>query len=58
MEEFYRRIGMPTRLGELGIGDDRLEEMAAKSIKPWKTTVGNVSKLTRDEVLEVLKLAI
>lgn len=58
LEEFYRRIGMPTRLGELGIGNDRLEEMAGKSIKPWKTTVGNVSKLTRDEVLEVLKLAI
>lgn len=58
LEEFYRRIGMPIRLGELGIGTDRLEEMARKSIKPWKTTVGNVSKLTKDEVLEVLKLAI
>lgn len=58
LEEFYRRIGMPTRLGELGIGTDRLEEMARKSIKPWKTSVGNVSKLTSDEVLEVLKLAI
>ena len=58
LEDFYRRIGMPTRLGELGIGDDRLEEMASKSIKPWMTTMGNVSKLTRDEVLEVLKLAL
>lgn len=58
LEEFYRRIGMPTRLGELGIPDDRLEEMANKAIKPWLTTVGNVSKLTRDEVLAVLKLAI
>lgn len=58
LEEFYRRIGMPTRLGELGIGTDRLEEMARRSIKPWKTTVGNVSKLTWDEVLEVFKLAI
>ncbi|NLY75964.1 MAG: iron-containing alcohol dehydrogenase [Firmicutes bacterium] len=58
LEEFYRRIGMPTRLGELGIPDDRLEEMADKAIKPWLTTVGNVSKLTRDEVLAVLKLAV
>jgi alcohol dehydrogenase YqhD (iron-dependent ADH family) len=58
LEEFYRRIGMPTTLRDLGIPTDRLEEMAGKSIKPWLTTVGGVSKLTKDEVLEVLKLAI
>ena len=58
LEDFYRRIGMPTTLGELEIPTDRLEEMADKAIKPWLTTVGNVSKLTRDEVLAVLKLAI
>jgi alcohol dehydrogenase YqhD (iron-dependent ADH family) len=57
LEAFYRRIGMPVTLRELGIPDDRLEMMAAKIIKPWLTTVGNVSKLTRDEVFEVLKLA-
>ncbi len=58
LEEFYRRIGMPTTLGELDISSDRLEEMATKAIKPWLTTVGSVSKLTRDEVLAVLKLAV
>lgn len=58
LEDFYRRIGMPVTLRELKIPTDRLEEMASKAIKPWLKTVGNVSKLTRDEVLEVLKLAI
>lgn len=58
LEDFYRRIGMPVTLRELGIPADRLEEMASKAIKPWTSTVGNVSKLSRDEVLEVLKLAL
>ncbi len=57
LEAFYRAIGMPTTLRELEIPDDRLEKMAAKSIKPWLTSVGGVSKFTREEVLEVLKLA-
>lgn len=57
LEDFYRRIGMPITLRELGIADDRLEEMADKAIKPWIATVGNVSKLSRDEILSVLKMA-
>ncbi len=58
LEDFYRRIGMPVTLRELGISSDRLEEMAGKAIKPWTFTVGNVSKLSRDEVLSILKLAL
>lgn len=57
LEAFYRRIGMPITLKELGIPDDRLEEMASKAIKPWTTAVGNVSQLKQDEILEILKLA-
>lgn len=57
LEAFYRRLGMPVTLAELEVPDDRLEEMATKAVKPWMSTVGHVSKLTRDEVLAVLKLA-
>jgi len=31
LEEFFSRIGLPTRLEHAGIPDDRLEEMAAKA---------------------------
>ena len=31
LENFFRSLGMPTRLGELGIPTDRLEEMAKKT---------------------------
>ncbi|HBF38530.1 MAG TPA: NADH-dependent alcohol dehydrogenase, partial [Firmicutes bacterium] len=57
LENFYRQIGMPITLQELNIPDDRLEEMAKKSIKPWASFVGAVSKFNRDDVLAVLKLA-
>ncbi|TCL69310.1 hypothetical protein EDC14_10127 [Hydrogenispora ethanolica] len=57
LESFYRTIGMPTNLRELQVPDDRLAEMAAKSIKPWLTSVGGVSRFSREDVLAVLELA-
>ncbi|HOP75554.1 MAG TPA: iron-containing alcohol dehydrogenase [Bacillota bacterium] len=57
LEDFYRQIGMPVTLAELGVPDDRLEEMARKAMKPWLTSVGAVSQFTSEDILEVLKLA-
>lgn len=57
LEHFYRQIGMPVTLAELGVPDDRLEEMARKAMKPWLTSVGAVSQFTSEDILEVLKLA-
>lgn len=57
MEEFFTSIGLPVRLEELGIPDDRLEEMAEKCRKGADGTVGNFAKLTTEDVLNILKLA-
>lgn len=57
MEGFFRSIGLPVRLGELGIPNDRLEEMAEKCKKGADGTVGNFVKLTTKDVLNILKLA-
>ena len=57
MEEFFQSIGLPIRLGELGIPDDRLEEMAHKCHKGDDDTVGSFVKLTTEDVLNILKLA-
>jgi len=54
---FYKSIGMPVTLAELGAGEDRLEEMAAKCVENPVGTVGNFVKLDKDGVLAVLKLA-
>ncbi|MGA2764164.1 MAG: iron-containing alcohol dehydrogenase [Spirochaetia bacterium] len=56
MEVFFREIGLPVTLKELGVKDDRLQEMARKCTE--RGPVGNFVKMGRDEVLEVYRLAV
>jgi alcohol dehydrogenase YqhD (iron-dependent ADH family) len=58
LEDFYRSCGLPVRLGELGIGADRLAEMAAKATDGGRHTLGNFVKLDQAAVLAILKLAL
>lgn len=58
LEEFYRSSGLPVRLGEAGIGDDRLEEMADKATASGTRTLGNFVRLDRDAVLRILRSAL
>jgi len=58
MTDFFKQIGLPTTLGELSILDDRLEEMASKCTNGGTKTVGNCTKLNKEDVLQVLKLAL
>jgi len=55
LEEFYKKIGLPTTLKEANIPYDRLEEMAEKCTEGGPR--GNFVKLNKDDVLEILKLA-
>lgn len=55
MEEFFKEIGMPVRLNELGVKSDRLEEMAEKATE--RGPIGNLKELNKDDVLSILKLA-
>ncbi len=55
MEAFYKKIGLPVRLNEIGIGDDRFEEMASKCSEDG--AVGNFKKLDRNDILNIFKLA-
>ncbi|MDF2612912.1 MAG: putative butanol dehydrogenase [Clostridia bacterium] len=57
LEAFYKRLGMPTRLSDVGIGEERIKEMADKSVL-GRGTVGNFKKLTASDVYEILKLAL
>lgn len=57
LEGFFSRIGLPITLKELGIEDDRLEEMADRATKRNTIKLGNFVKLDRDDVLEIYKLA-
>lgn len=57
MKDFFSKIGMPVTLKEGGIGEDRLYEMAQKCKLPNGDTVGSIVKLTRDDVLNIYKMA-
>lgn len=57
LQNFLKSIEMPSNLTELGIHDNRLEEMADKCTKSDTTMVGNFMKLGKKDVLNVLKLA-
>jgi hypothetical protein len=57
LENYFRSIGMPVTLKELGVPGDRLEEMAAKATDNDTTTIGQFVKLNQADVLNILKLA-
>ena len=56
LEEFFSRIGLPTRLEHAGIPDDRLEEMAAKATANDTHKLGNFLPLGQEDVLAIYKL--
>jgi alcohol dehydrogenase len=57
MEEFFHAIGLGTKLVDLGITDDRLQEMAEKCTAKNTHTVGNFVRLDQNAVWEILRLA-
>ena len=52
---FFRDIGLPTTMKELGIMDDRCEEMARKATESGP--LGNFVKLGAEDVLSIYRLA-
>ena len=55
LAEFFRSIGLPTTLKELGVPEDRLEEMAARCTS--RGPVGSLKKLAKEDVLAIYRLA-
>jgi alcohol dehydrogenase YqhD (iron-dependent ADH family) len=57
LRNFFKRIGLPTTLRELGIPDDRLEEMALRCTDQGRLKIGNFVKLGKEDVLNILRNA-
>lgn len=59
LERFYQSIGLPTRLSEVGIGEDKIAALAKRcaSDKPDKT-VGHFKKLGEEDVYNIYRLAL
>lgn len=60
MEQFYRAIGMPTNLRELGVEptEDQLAEMARKCALGVGGAKGSVKVLREPDMLEILRMAL
>ena len=61
LRAFFRSIGQPATLTELGIGEDRLEEMARKATHECfgqEHPIGGLKKLYWQDVLAIYRLAL
>lgn len=56
-EQYYREIGMPTNLRELGVDEDRLEELALKCSREKTRIIDGYKPLGYDEMLDVYRMA-
>jgi alcohol dehydrogenase YqhD (iron-dependent ADH family) len=56
LEAFLRSIGMPTRLADAGITEDRFEEMAEKCAASFGV-IGGLKKLSKDDIVNIYRLA-
>jgi len=54
--EFFRSLGMPVSLREVGIGDEKIEEMAKKAVVFGD--IGNFRKLNTSDVVKILRSAL
>ena len=57
LKDFYHKVGMPTSFKEAEVPTDRVEEMASKATKNGTTTIGGYVALTKEDVLEIYKMA-
>ena len=57
LEEFFAKLGLPTRLGQLGIDDARFSEIATKCTGDGEFTVGNFVQLKAADIVKILHLA-
>lgn len=56
-EDFYKSLGMPSTLKELGVEEERLEEMAEKCTNMGKRTLAGIRELGKAEMMEIYKMA-
>lgn len=56
LEGFYKEMELPTRLRELGIGEENLEAMSKKALA--RGSIGGLRKLTAQDVLDIYRLAL
>lgn len=57
LEDYYKQIGMPTRISEAGIPTDNLEHLASRATAKNTITLGAFQVLNETDILNIYKLA-
>lgn len=57
MESFFKRMNLPTTLREISIDESYFEKIAEKCRKSDDGTLGHFVKLSKNDILNILKLA-
>ena len=57
-ELFFKSLGIPMRLGELGITDEHFDRMADGAIEAWGGSVGSFKTLTKKDIIEIYQAAL
>ena len=57
-EAYFKRIGMPVRLSELGIDDTKFDEMAEKCTFFGKRVLKDYIPLDKKEMIDIYRLAL
>ena len=61
LKDFFVKMGLPVTMQELGINEASFELMAKKATglnRGTEVTIGNLKKLSRDDVLAIYQLAL
>lgn len=56
LEEFYKGLGLPTRLHEIHIGEEHFESISKNALIN-RTHIGNLVKLNSSDIFKILQLA-
>ena len=58
--DWYRKMGLPTRLSDVGIGEEHLREMAEKCLaeRDGRNGLGNFRALHVEDIYRIYKLAL
>lgn len=57
LEMFYKSIGLPTRLSDINIDSSKFDTMTERLFYARKSPVGQFKELSKEDVLDIFKLA-
>jgi len=56
LESFFKQNGLPASLSELGINDEKFDDMASKATEFG--SIGNFLKLNKEDSINIYKMAL